>query len=83
VVGKLPPKRADVDPDNAIPWLLLEANADLTHGPGVLGGTSFIHRVNTAGGKAPSVAGTQIGQVVEVPYIADTSSTEIRPTNPN
>ena len=71
VVGKLPPKRADVDPDNAIPWLLLEANADLTHGPGILGGTTFIHRVNTAGGLAPRVAGTQIGQVAEVPYIAD------------
>ena len=38
VVGKLPPKRADLDPDNAIPWLLLEANAKLTHGPGVLAG---------------------------------------------
>ena len=71
VVGKLPPKRADVDPDNAIPWLLLEANANLTHGPGVLAGTSLIHRVNTAGGVAPKVAGTQIGQVAEVPYIAD------------
>ena len=71
VVGKLPPKRADVDPDNAIPWLLLEANANLTHGPGVLAGTSLIHRVNTAGGLAPKVAGTEIGQVAEVPYIAD------------
>ena len=71
VVGKLPPKRADLDPDNDIPWLLLAANPALTHGPGVLAGTSFIHRVNTAGGVAPKVAGTQIGQVAEVPYIAD------------
>jgi len=71
VVGKLPPKRADVDPDNAIQWLLLEANVKLTHGPGVLAGTSLIHRVNTAGGLAPKVAGTTIGQVAEVPYIAD------------
>ena len=70
VVGKLPPKRADVDED-AIPWLLLEANKNLTHGPGILANTSLIHRVNTAGGKAPSVNGTFIGQVVEVPYIAD------------
>ena len=69
VVGKLPPKRANV-PD-AIPWLLLEANPNLTHGPGILANTSLIHRVNTAGGLAPSVAGTEIGQVVEVPYIAD------------
>ena len=70
VVGKLPPKRADVDLD-AIPWLLLEANKNLTHGPGILANTSLIHRVNTAGGKAPEVNGTFIGQVVEVPYIAD------------
>ena len=70
VVGKLPPKRAEVD-RTAIPWLLLEANPNLTHGPGILGGTSFIHRVNTAGGLAPFEPGTFIGQVVEVPYIAD------------
>jgi hypothetical protein len=70
VVGKLPPKRATVDPA-AIPWLLLAANPDFTHGPGVLGATSFVHRVNTVGGKAPSVAGTVIGQVAEVPYSAD------------
>jgi Protein of unknown function (DUF3455) len=70
VVGKLPPKKVIVD-NTAIPWLLLEANPDLTHGPGVLDGTSFIHRVNTAGGVAPFEAGTFIGQVVEVPYTAD------------
>ena len=70
VVGKLPPKRAEVD-ETAIPWLLLEANSNLTHGPGILGGTSFIHRVNTVGGKAPSAPGAFVGQVVEVPYAAD------------
>ena len=70
VVGKLPPKRAIVDL-TAIPWLLLAANPALTHGPGILGATSFIHRVNTVGGVAPSEAGTTIGQVVEVPYAAD------------
>ena len=70
VIGKLPPKRVTVD-DTAIDWLLLPAIPELTHGPGVLAGTSFIHRVNTAGGVAPKVAGTFIGQVAEVPYIAD------------
>jgi hypothetical protein len=70
VVGKLPPKSAIVDPDS-IPWLLLEADPDRTHGPGILADTSFIHRVNTVGGKSPSVAGTFVGQVVEVPYTAD------------
>ena len=71
VIGKLPPKRADLDPEHSIPWLLLAANPALTHGPGVLAETSFIHRVNTVGGLAPKVAGTYIGQVAEVPYTAD------------
>lgn len=70
VVGKLPPKKVIVDL-TAIPWLLLEANPDLTHGPGILGGTSFVHRVNTAGGVAPFESGAFVGQVVEVPYTAD------------
>jgi hypothetical protein len=70
VVGALPPKSAIVDPDS-IPWLLLAAVKDLTHGPGILANTTFIHRVNTAGGKAPLVNGTVIGQVAAVPYIAD------------
>jgi hypothetical protein len=70
VVGKLPPKRARVDL-TAIEWLLLPANAPFTHGPGIFEGTTFIHRVNTAGGLAPSVAGSVIGQVAEVPYTAD------------
>jgi len=70
VVGKLPPKVAKVD-DDSIPWLLLEADSDRTQGPGIFANTSFIHRVNTVGGKAPAVAGTVIGQVAEVPYIAD------------
>lgn len=70
VVGKLPPKRVIVD-RTAIPWLLLTADSDLTHGPGILAATSFIHRVNTEGGVAPLEAGTVVGQVVEVPYSAD------------
>jgi hypothetical protein len=70
VVGKLPPKKVIVDL-TAIPWLLLAANPDLTHGPGVLGETSFIHRVNTVGGLAPFEPGAFVGQVVEVPYNAD------------
>jgi Protein of unknown function (DUF3455) len=70
VVGQLPPKKATVD-ETAIPWLLLAANPALTHGPGILANTSFIHRVNTVGGVAPLVAGTFVGQVAEVPYTAD------------
>ena len=71
VVGKLPPKKRLTVDETAIPWLLLEANPVLTHGPGILGETTFVHRVNTAGGLAPKVAGAFIGQVAEVPYIAD------------
>ena len=70
VVGKLPPKK--VTPDlTAIPWLLLAAIPDLTHGPGVLANTTFIHRVHTTGGLAPSEPGAFVGQVAEVPYTAD------------
>lgn len=70
VVGALPPLAAIVDTDS-IPWLRLTAVEDLTHGPGVLANTTFIHRVNTVGGKAPKVDGTVIGQVARVPYTAD------------
>ena len=68
VVGalELPPLIVDTD---AIPWLLLRAVT--TEGPGILADTTFIHRVNTRGGRAPSVDGTVIGQVARVPYTAD------------
>jgi hypothetical protein len=56
------------DPDS-IPWLLLKAVT--TEGPGILANTSFIHRVNTVGGKAPSQNGVEVGQVAEVPYTAE------------
>jgi hypothetical protein len=70
VVGALPPVAAIVD-TNAIPWLRLAADPLRTHGPGILAESTFIHRVNTVGGKAPRENGTTIGQVAEVPYIAD------------
>ena len=70
VVGALPPLAAIVD-KNSIPWLRLAAVDELTHGPGVLAHTTFIHRVNTVGGKAPEDDGTVIGQVARVPYTAD------------
>jgi hypothetical protein len=70
VVGALPPRFVTVD-TNAIPWLLLEAVEDGTHGPGIFANTTYIHRVNTTGGKAPSADGTFVGQVARVPYTAD------------
>lgn len=54
---------------NAIPWVLLKAVQ--TSGPGIFAEITYIQRVNTTGGKAPSTDGTFIGQVVRVPYTAD------------
>jgi hypothetical protein len=68
VVGALPPAAVIVD-TNAIPWLRL--NALTTDGPGVFADTTFIQRVNTTGGKAPSTDGTFVGQVARVAYTAD------------
>jgi len=70
VVGALPPKAVIVDP-NSIPWLRLSAVAASTEGPGIFDNTTFIQRVNTVGGKAPSVNGAVVGQVARVPYTAD------------
>jgi hypothetical protein len=68
VVGALPPKSVTVD-TNAIPWLLLRAKS--TEGPGIFADTTYIQRVNTVGGKAPSASGAFVGQVARVPYTAD------------
>jgi hypothetical protein len=68
VVGALPPKSVTVD-TNSIPWLRLSAKS--TEGPGIFADTTFIQRVNTVGGKAPSEDGTFVGQVARVPYTAD------------
>jgi hypothetical protein len=68
VVGAVVPPRVTVD-SNAIPWLLLKAVS--TEGPGVFDHTSFIHRLNTTGGNAPSTNGAFVGQVARIPYTAD------------
>lgn len=70
VVGALPPLSVIMDEDS-IPWLRLAADEHRTHGPGIFANTTFIHRVNTVGGKAPSVDGTVVGQVAKIPYTAD------------
>jgi uncharacterized protein DUF3455 len=55
----------------AIPWLLLGAVS--SHGPGIFDGTSYIQRVNTTGGLAPTTGASAetLGQQVEVPYTAE------------
>jgi len=61
-------ERCTMDLD-AIPWLLLGAiDSD---GPGILDGVTYIQRVNTVGGLAPSDPGELIGDVARVQYTAD------------
>jgi hypothetical protein len=62
VIDKCP-----VDP-NAVPWLSLSGKSS---GPGVFNGVSFIQRVNTVGGKAPSTGGTSVGEETSVAYSAE------------
>ncbi len=51
VMGEVVARDNGPDP-TAIPWLLLSAKS--TAGTGLLGGTQFIQRLHTAGGKAPA-----------------------------
>ena len=53
----------------SIPLLLL--GAVTTEGPGIFERTTFIQRVNTVGGVAPSVSGSTIGEEARVPYTAE------------
>ena len=61
-------ERCTPDP-SAIPWLLL--GATFSQGPGVFHRVTFIQRVNTAGGLAPTEPGDFVGEVARVPYTAE------------
>jgi hypothetical protein len=61
-------QRATPDP-TAIPWLKLKATA--SQGPGIFNGITYIQRVNTVGGLAPTDPGDAIGEEVGVPYTAE------------
>jgi hypothetical protein len=54
---------------SAIPWLLLRASS--SQGPGVFNHVTYVQRLNTVGGIAPSTPGTSAGQVARVPYLAE------------
>ena len=54
---------------DSIPLLLIRAVS--TEGPGIFARTTYVQRVNTVGGRAPSTAGTTTGQVARVPYTAE------------
>ena len=60
--------RCSPDPD-AIPWLLLGAAS--TEGAGVFQDVTYVQRLNTVGGTAPSDPGNCPGQEAAVPYTAD------------
>ena len=64
-------QKATVD-QSAVPWLLLSATNQNTGGDR-LANTTFIQRVNTVGGLAPTdrCNGATSGTVKEVPYTAD------------
>jgi hypothetical protein len=68
VVGAVVQPTVTVGP-TAISWLRLRAVTN--EGPGIFAHTSFIQRINTRGGRAPSDNGTFVGQVARVPYSAD------------
>jgi hypothetical protein len=54
---------------SAIAWLLLVSTE--TNGPGIFNGITYIQRVNTTGGIAPTAIGLSTGEVKEVPYTAE------------
>ena len=63
-------KTKECKPDPAsIAWLQLKATSN--QGPGLFGSVSFIQRVNTNGGVAPTAPGTTIGQLADVPYTTE------------
>jgi hypothetical protein len=53
----------------AIPWLKLQAVS--SDGPGIFSRVTYIQRVNTVGGTAPSAPGSVAGEIANVPYTAE------------
>jgi hypothetical protein len=63
-------KVAACTPDaTAIPWLKLQMTT--ANGPGLFGAVTFIQRVNTKGGNAPTAPGASIGALADIPYTAE------------
>lgn len=61
---------AGCSPDPAdIPWLMLQTVS--TEGTAPFSSVTFIQRVNTTGGLAPTAPGRSTGAVAEVPYTAE------------
>ncbi|MBX3278637.1 MAG: DUF3455 domain-containing protein [Acidobacteria bacterium] len=61
---------AGCTPDaTAIPWLLLQTVS--SDGPGIFSNVTYIQRVNTSGGLAPTVPGAFVGAEARVPYTTE------------
>jgi hypothetical protein len=69
VIGSRVPGTGCAPDATAVPWLLLKAIS--TKGPGIFHGVTYIQRVNTVGGIAPTTPGTTIDEVAEVPYTTE------------
>jgi len=54
---------------NSVPQLLVDAVA--VNRPGIFAATTYIQRINTVGGRAPSTDGTSIGEVARQAYSAE------------
>ena len=71
-------KVAEATPDpTAIPWLRLKKVS--SGGPGIFADVTWIQRVNTVGGKAPTEAGGFVGEIARVPYTAEYYFYKARP----
>lgn len=67
VIGR---KEYECSPDpNSIAWLRLRAYE--VDGVGMFSDTTFVQRVNTSGGKAPTYAGSYDGEPASVPYTTE------------
>ncbi len=69
VVGRRVPGTGCSPDPNSIAWLLLEKVH--TSGSGIFNSVTYIQRVNTTGGMAPTSSGSIDGEVSEVPYTAE------------
>lgn len=68
VAARIPGKGCTPD-STAIPWLILKKVS--TDGSGIFSSVTFVQRVNTTGGVAPTTPGTVIGERQEVAYTAE------------
>jgi len=67
VVGTVE-QRCTVNADD-IQWLLLRSVS--SEGPGIFSAVTYIQRLNTSGGIAPTAPGTSVGDIARVPYTTE------------